>query len=772
MRTIVDLLKILAVAVAIAVASPVLGALPGFDTPAEAQSVGNVTVTGNNRVAAETVASYLTTTSSQASAADINESIRALFATGLFSDVSITRQGGRLVVAVVENPVINRVAFEGNSRQSDEVLGASIQLQPRSLLSQSQVQSDTQRILEIYRRSGRYNATVDPQVIDLGQNRVDLVFVIDEGPRTEIQEISFVGNEAYSDSRLGSVITSRESGLLGWLRTTDNYDPDRLNADQEALRRFYFNRGYADFRIISATADFDRERSAFFVTFTIEEGEQYTFGNIDVQTTLTEVDPQALLRVASTQPGGVYSAEDIQQSLEDMTIAVAELGYAFVQVRPRGDRNYADNTISVTYFIDEGPRTYIERIEITGNYRTRDYVIRREFDVAEGDAFNQVLIEKAERRLRNLGFFTTVNITTSPGSAPDLVVVNVRVEDEPTGEVSFGAGYSTGRGIIAEVSLTERNFLGRGQLVRIAVGRGEEDQTYDFAFVEPYLFGRNISAGVNAHRRELGDNDLSHPYEEILTGGGVTLGFQIVDNLELGFSYNLENQEITNLDEDFDAFVEEGEFLISTLGYTLTYNTIDDVRRPSDGLFLRFQQEFAGVGGDINYLRTTGRADYYREILRDSGIIGHAGLRGGHVMGVGDDLRFIDHFRLGGETIRGFASAGFGPRDVDSEFPLGGTTYIAGTLEATFPLPLIPADFGLSGAVFADAGTLWGVDSGSVDSSGADVTGDDGDIRASVGVGLVWESPFGLIRADFAYAVLKDDADETELFRLSGGTRF
>jgi outer membrane protein insertion porin family len=787
MRSFKEWTKVVALSVALVGVAPVVGAgVPGLTASvAHAEVVSRITVSGNTRVEAETIISYLTIKPGQSfNAVDVDDSIKALFGTGLFSDVQISRSGGALQVRVVENPVIARVAFEGNDRHDDTILAATVELQSRSVLTQAKVQSDTQRVLELYRRTGRYNATVNPQVIDLGQNRVDLVFQIDEGPRTEVNRINFIGNQAFSDYRLSDVIQTKESGILGWLKSSDNYDPDRLNADQELLRRFYYNNGYADFRIISAVADFDREQNAFFITFTVEEGEQYTYGDINVETTLAEVNTNDLLSRTSTRKGDVYSARDVEKTLEDLTVAVAEKGYAFVQVRPRGDRDYGSRKISITYFIDEGTRAYIERINVIGNTRTRDYVIRREFDVAEGDAYNQVLIEKAERRLKNLGYFKNVRIWSEQGSSPDRVIVNVQVEDQATGEISVGAGYSTSSGFIAELSISEKNFLGRGQYVRAAIGRGlstdddsSNSETYELSFTEPFLFDRRLSGGFDLYRRNYASGSgVIHPYDEVLTGGVIRFGIPVMDDVTLGLRYSLYQQEISDVTKKITDvnpdLISEEDTLVSSLGYSLTYDTIDNKLFPRDGVFAQFSQEFAGVGGDVSFLKTTVKADYYRELMADWGVVGHVGVKAGHIMGISDDLRYIDHFRLGGETIRGFASEGIGPRDDATGYLLGGQFYAAGTIETVFPLPVVPQEFGFFGSLFADAGTVWDVDKDTVAATGATVIGDDPTLRASVGIGLLWQSPFGLLRADFAYPVSKDDADETQIFRFSGGTRF
>lgn len=771
MRSLREWTKIVAVSVAVLATAPVWGGfLPESGAfVVEASAKVKVSVVGNTRVDADTVAAYIKQTPGRAlSAADIDESIKALFATGMFSDVQISQSGGGIVVKVVENAVIARINFEGNDIQSDAMLQTVIELQPRSVITQAKVESDTQRILELYRRSGRYDATVEPKQVDLGKGRVDLIFQINEGPRTEVSNITFVGNNAYSSSRLAGVISTKESGLFGWFKTSDNYSPDKLNADQEALRRFYYNHGYADFRVVSATADFDRQQNSFFLTFTVEEGERYKFGDIKVESSLNELNVDDLKALTLSRPGETYSSADIDKSLEAITTAVAAKGYAFAQVRPRGDRDYANRTIAVTYFVDEGTRAYIERLNIIGNDRTRDYVIRRAFDIGEGDAYNHVLIEKGERKLKNLGYFETVRVWSEQGSAPDKVVVNVQVEDKPTGEVSVGAGYSTANGILAELSISERNFLGRGQYVRAAISKGittdgrTGDSSYEFSFTEPYLFDNHLEGGFDLYQRNYNvGSDGTHPYKEKTAGGRVRLGIPLSDDLTVGLSYEGYQQEITETQKP--AYVANDSRFVSIAAASLTYNTIDDVVFPREGIYGQVKQEVA-MAGDSTFLRTTFRGDYYKLLMEDWDLIGHVGTRGGAMFGVSDDVALIDQFQVGGSIIRGFESNGIGPRDA-SGFALGGKYYVAATAETMFPLPLVSKEFGFWGSLFADAGTLWSSDvAGATDNGLA--------LRASVGAGLMWQSPFGLLRADFALPVMKEDQDKTQVFRFSGGAKF
>ncbi|MBD8875782.1 outer membrane protein assembly factor BamA [Roseibium polysiphoniae] len=762
---------------------------PFSSATAEAAVARSVVVRGNTRIEEETVLSYMTIQPGRSySAADVDESLKALFATGLFADVKISPQGGTVVVTITENPIINRVSFEGNKKLKDDALKTAVRSTERSMLTRAKVQTDVQNILEAYRRSGRYGASVDPKIIDRSNNRVDLVFEINEGDKTGVERITFIGNSAFSDGRLRDVIRTRESGLLSWLRSTDTYDPDRLSADQELLRQYYFKKGYADFRIVSASADLDREQNVFHVTFTVDEGEEYTISDVEVVSSLAEVDPEALRSQVRTRAGQTFNSLRVEQSVEDITIKVAENGYAFAQVRPRGSRDYENKTISLTYYIEEGPRAYVERINIIGNDRTREYVIRREFDLAEGDAFNRALVDKAERRLNNLGFFDRVSVTTAQGSAPDRVVINVRVEEQATGEVSFGVGYSTTDGVIGDVSVTEKNFLGRGQFVKVAVGGGTDTQTYEFAFVEPFFMGRRIALDLDVYKKVTDANDY-RSYDEDKIGGG--FGFSLPlreEELTLRLYYKIFQSEISDPDNlatglsdcsnnsDLSPAICDslGTYLTSLVGYTLVHSTLNNNLNPTDGVYASFGQEFAGVGGDSYYIKTTAEARAYKEILADYGVVGKASIKGGHITAIGDErLRVSEQFMVGGNIIRGFENQGIGPRDATTEDAIGGTMYVAATVESTFPVPLIPDEFGLSGAVFADAGSVWDADSDLINAVGSNgVVSNDFELRASIGAGIRWNSPFGPLRADFAWPIVKDDADKTQVFRLSGGTRF
>ncbi len=686
-------------------------------TPASAQSI---TVRGNSRIEADAVrAHFATAPGERLDNAKIDEAVKALYATGLFEDVSVTRAGGGLVVTVVENSVINRVNFEGNRKIKDATLEAEVQSKSRGPFSQSLVQSDVQRILELYRRSGRYNATVEPQVISRPNGRVDLVFVIKEDSKSKISEIEFVGNEAFSDSRLRDEMTTTESNFMSWLKTSDVYDADRVNADLELVRRFYLNKGYADFRVVSSEVNYNAEGNAFVITVTVEEGPVYRFSTVDVESSVPDIDSNPLRSEITGGPGDVYSASDVEKTVEKMSIALATSGYAFAQVRPRGSRDYENHTVGVTYSVEEGARVYVERINVRGNTRTRDYVIRREFDIAEGDAYNQALINRAERRLNRLGFFTSVRISSEPGSAPDRVIVNVDVADQPTGEFAVSGGYSTQDGLIGEVSLAEKNFLGRGYYVKVGTTLGERTKGYDFSFTDPYFAGRRIAAGFDLYQRTR-DSSETTSYDLDTIGGALRLGFPITEPLTFGVNYQLYRRDIgldASLTDDIAGNGEasaalkeaEGETITSLVGYSFVYNTLDSVLNPRDGIRAEFRQDFAGLGGDSQFIRSTFDGRYYHELPAD--MVGMLRLQAGHITAWGDEpLRILDHFNKGPDLVRGFESSGFGPRDALTGDALGGTFYAGGTAEALFDLPGIPKEIGLRGAVFADAGTLMNYD--------------------------------------------------------------
>lgn len=752
---------------------------------AEAAVVSRVEVTGNQRVDADTIRNYVTIKPGKAfSSSDIDDAVKALFGTGLFSDVQINQVGSTLVIKVSEYQVVNQVLFQGNKKLKDNALAAAVQLKPRGTFSQQQLDADVEAVKAAYRRIGRDDAAVTTQIMDLGDNRVNVVFNINEGGRTQIAAINFVGNSAYSSRRLSDIISTKRSSFLSFVLRDDVYDEDKLRADQELLRRFYYNHGYADFQVVSAVGELDDTTNKYTVTITVQEGERYTFGDVSVESTIPEVDSKSLESVVETHKGDVYNAKDVEDTIIALTEKVAGSGYAFAQVTPRGDRNFENHTISVVYTIDQGTKAYIERIEIRGNDRTRDYVIRREFDVSEGDAFNQVLIQRAKRRLEALDYFEKVEISTVPGSEPDQVVLVVDVVEKSTGEFSVGAGYSTGgetAGPSVEGSISERNFLGRGQFIKIAAGGGKNSRDYSFSFTEPYFLGRRIAAGFDIYKQT---RNYDH-YDSDTTGATVRFGLPITDNISTQLAYNIA-QEKYEFDEGCVPImnggtcdvsqaivngVEESPWLKSSVSLGLIYNTIDDMKNPHEGIFANVGTEVAGLGGDAKFIKVTARGSIYQTLSEQLDLVGLISGGAGHVQGYGSgDLRVFDHFQSSDRMIRGFEYGGIGPVALDnSNDHLGGTTYFNASAEAQFPLPVIPESFGLRGAVFADAATLYGskIASNLVNQS---TTGMEW--RASVGVGLMWASPFGPIRIDYAIPVKKEKTDDVQEFNFGISTRF
>lgn len=763
---------------------------------AEAAVVSNIEVRGNTRVDDQTVRGNITIQPGENfTNFDIDESVRRLFATGLFSDVRIAQSGSTLVVTVSENQIVNQVVFNGNQKIRDRQLETIVQTRPLGPYNEAVIEADIQAIQDAYAAIGRSDATVTTQRVVLEDGRVNIAFDVNEGDRTKIAAINFVGNQAFSDGRLREVINTKKSNFLSFLTRRDVYDEDKLRADEELLRRFYYNRGYADFQVVSSFAELDETSNEYTVTITVQEGERYTFGDVNVISSVPDVDTEELMRQVESRSGDVYSAEDVEESIVALSEGVATNGFPFAQVTPRGDRDFTNRTIAVTYLIDQGPRAYIERIEIRGNTRTRDYVIRREFDLSEGDAFNQSMIRRTRERLERLGYFSQVNISTAPGSQPDRVVVIVDVQDQPTGEFAIGAGYSTGSdgGATVEGSITERNFLGRGQFIRVAAGAGEDTRSYNISFTEPYFLGYRLAAGFDLFRTE---DARADNYEFEQQGGTLRIAAPITDDLTLGLRYNyVESEYRPNEDNGFllrdlsIAYQEAVGFSPwrrSSIGPTLTYNTLDDRNLPREGIYAQIGAEYAGLGGDAEFVKFTGEVNYFHLLSDSADIVGSLSAGAGHMIATGDDTRVFDQFFIGGETIRGFDTRGIGPRAGIPQYDemgnvigygppgegdaLGGTTYFNVSAEASMPMPIIPRDVGLRVAAFADAGTLFGSELSDAAEAGA--VGFDQSWRASVGASLIWASPFGPLRLDYAIPVAKEEFDDVQEFRFGASTRF
>jgi outer membrane protein insertion porin family len=819
--------------VAMPVAATVSVAL--VSSSAVAQTTSSITVEGNRRVELDTIRSYFKPgPGGRLDQGSIDDGLKALIETGLFQDVKINQAGGRIVVTVVENPVIGRIAFEGNKKVKDEQLTAEIQSKPRGTLSRPMVQSDAQRIVEVYRHSGRYDVSVNPQIIEQPNNRVDLVFEINEGEKTSVQSIEFIGNNAYSSYRLKDIIKTHEHNFLSFLASGDLYDPDRVEADRDLIRRFYLKNGYADVQVVAALTEYDPERKGFLVTFKIEEGQQYRVASVNFESSIPTLEGNSLSGLSRVHPGSLYNAEALEKSVEEMQIEASRRGFAFAIVRPRGDRNFEAHTVSIVFTVAEGPRQYIERINIKGNTRTRDYVIRREFDIAEGDAYNRALVDRAEKRLKNLDYFKTVKITTEPGSSSDRVILVVDLEEKSTGDFSISGGYSTTDGALAEVSVSERNFLGRGLFAKASVQYGQYARGYSLSFVEPYLFDYRVALGLDFYQREqLANNFISYTTKTI--GFSPRLGFTLREDLTLQLRYSLFQQSISlptalnncnNLAgtpgfNPSPAYIQaagiadptgtglgcysdgeaslpvrqelaNGPATTSAIGYTLDYNTLDNNKNPTDGLFVEFKQDYAGLGGNVTNLKSAIDVKYYTPLVSD--IVGLAHIQGGMITQIGNNpIRMLDNFQMGSNLVRGFAPNGIGPRDLTNiNFggtgdALGGTKYWGASYELQMPFWFLPKEVGLKGAVYADAGALWDYQGPTFNVATGEINGrlpngvicncamqfdNENLVRSSVGVGLIWASPFGPLRFDYAIPITKSKNDVVQEFKFGGGTSF
>jgi outer membrane protein insertion porin family len=742
-----------------------------FGAPALAQSsadrISDIQIVGTQRIDPETVRSYLQIAAGETfDPGRMDASLKNLFNTGLFADVTLRRERNSLIVQVVENPIINRIAFEGNQKLNNEVLQTEVTLRPRVVYTRTKVQNDVQRILDLYRRSGRFAATVEPKVIQLPENRVDLVFEIDEGPSTGIRAINFIGNSVFSDGTLRDTIQTVESAFWRFLNSNDTYDPDRLSFDRELLRRFYLSEGYADFRVVSAIAELTPDREDFVITFTVEEGERYTFGNIDVSSELKELETAQLLALVTGEKGDWYNADEVETSVQALTETLGSRGFAFVEVRPRVNRDREARTIDITYEIREGPRVYVERIDIIGNVRTLDRVIRREIALDEGDAFNTAKIRRSRQRLNNLNFFSRVDINNKPGSQPDQTTIEVAVQEKSTGELSIGAGFSSASGALGDISLRERNLLGKGQDLRLGLTIAQEQQQIDLSFTEPYFLDRDFAAGFDVFLRQTDFTDESS-YEQKEEGFGLRGGYNLQPRLRHTARYSLVRDEITDVDLAASQVVKSqaGEYTTSSIGSEFFYDELNRRFDPSDGYFVRYNFDVAGLGGTTKYFRNSVGAGVYEPLFGTS-VVGSVRGEAGFIESLDDQvIRLTDRYYVGGDNLRGFESAGIGPRDLSTDDSIGGNRYYVGTIEMVFPLGL-PDEIDLQGAVFGDVGSLWEIEDpfpNLVDSQS---------IRASVGVGVAWKSPFGPIRVDLAQAVLKENFDKTEVFRFNFGTRF
>ncbi len=745
--------------------------------------ISAIKVEGNQRIEEGTIRSYMLVQPGDPFDPErVDRSLKTLFATGLFQDVSLRRDGDVLVVKVQENPIVNRIAFEGNRKLNDEQLRGELQLRARAVFTPQLAQADRQRLLDLYARRGRFAATVTPKVIRLDQNRVDVVFEVNEGDTTLVSRIAFVGNHAFSENRLREVINSREQAFYRILSSSDQYDPEKINFDKELLRRFYLKNGFADFEVKDATAELSQDRRAFFVTFTVSEGERYTVGTVNIDSKLRNLKGEELTPLLQIAPGDTYDGDIVERTTQAIQDAVQNRGYAFVDVKPRIARDRAKKTVDLVFDVTEGPRVYVERIDISGNTRTKDKVIRREFRLAEGDAFNAATVRRSRQRLQDLGYFNTVTVTPSPGSAADRAVLSTVVDEKATGELTLGGGFSTDAGALVNVGLRERNLVGTGIDASINGVLAQRRSQLDLSITDPYFLDRNLVAGIDLFDVNNNNQDIA-AYNESRLGGALRLGYEFNEHLRQAWTYSLVSRRIFDVQQGASIYIQNqvGTTLLSQIGQTLALDYRDSRTEPHEGFLLRLGTDFAGLGGTARYVRTKLDGTYYIPLERftgdaDWGIAISAG--GGYLAQLGREERIIDRFFLGGDNLRGFQSGGAGPHAIGTP-ALGGTTNdsIGGRLiytqstELRFPLP-ISADLGLSGRAFVDIGSLsevtrLGAINGVVPQVVASPTP-----RVGTGVGVSWKTPFGLINIDIAQAVVKRPYDQTQVFRFGFGTRF
>ena len=773
-------LAILMAGGAVLAPAPVLAQATG----AQQGAVQRIIVSGNERIEQSTILSYLPIgVGDTVDPARIDLALKALFRTDLFSDVKVGLSGGDLTIQVVENPIINRVVFEGNSGLKEDKLRDEITVRPRGIFTRAKVQSDIQRIIELYRRSGRIAATVTPKIVELPQKRVDLIFEIDEGQKSGVLGVNFLGNVEFSDNDLKDVVVTEESAWYRFFSNNANYDPDRLEYDKEQLRKHYRNRGFYDFRVISAIAELSPARNGFAITYTLEEGPEYKFGKISVETELKKLDTAVLTQLVPIRSGDLYEDERIESATDALTFAAGAAGFAAVDVRPRYVADPATRTVDVVFQVNEGPRVYVNRIDIVGNTQTLDPVIRRELNLVEGDAYNRALVDRSKNNLRALGFFKDVTIEETPTASPDRTDLLVKVEEQPTGELTFSAGYSSVDQLMIDLGITQRNFRGRGQDARARVSWGSYRKQLDFSFTEPRFMDRNLRAGMDLYYFVYDLSDYSS-YKTTSLGSNVRIGFPLTANAFMTMRYVLREDDVQVPDYYCDPSQQQvsqtlcdqrGRYTTSLLGYQVTLDHRNDPVRPTRGYFVSAAQDFAGLGGDVKYLRSEIEGGWYHGFNKDF-VLSLSG-SAGYITGWGDDvIRINDRFYKGGNSFRGFRVAGIGPRDTSfgRSDALGGEAFAIGSAELTVPT-FIPQQYGIRASLFTDVGTL-GIldDSVKIGTDGQQIPGiyDDLSLRASAGLSVFWRSPMGPIRFDFSHILQREDYDRVETFRFSQTTKF
>jgi len=738
-----------------------------------------ITVEGNRHIDAETVRSYFhASPDGRYDEAARDDALKALIATSLFDNVTIERTSGGLIVHVVEAKVLERVAFEGNKKIKDAQLSAAVQSKPKGFLQRATVQGDVNRIIEAYRRVGRDQVSVVPQIIDRGNGRVDLVFSITEGQKTPVLKINFVGNHAFGDRQLRAVIKTSQHSIISFLTGGDVYDPDRVDEDREQIRLYYRNHGYADASVRAAHAEYDPAARGFTLTFTIDEGQPYRFGDVSLACNVPGLDPARLRRLLTPKTGATFDGSALDKTTEALAVDMAKQGYPFAHATPKTTPDPVTQRVNVAFVIDEGERAYVERIEIHGNTRTRDYVIRREFDFGEGDAYNKTLIDRAERRLKKLNYFKTVKITTRPGSAPDRVILDVEADDESTGDFTVSGGYSTSDGWMGEVKLGDRNVLGTGYNVQSALSYGQYARGGSVSVTDPYLLGDHVSGGIELFDRQT----FTSPYQSYGTntyGANFSVGTPVTEATTVLWRYSLYDQNVTigptSLAGTPSLPVQQaaaaGRQLVSDAGDTITYNTLDNNRLPTDGIYSQLRQDIAGLGGDVRFLRTSEDVRYYHSLGNDLTAMVRA--QGGYITGWGgQQVPMMNNFFGGPSMVRGFAPNGFGPRDLTPGSTMdnvGGSAYWATTAELQSGIPGIPEEYGLRGSAFVDAGSVFGYKGATSFAGQTARIANNNVLRSSVGVGLTWASPFGALTVNYAVPLSKASYDAVQPLSFNAG---
>ena len=846
---------------------------PSGEAVPTATAVKSIAVVGNQRLEAQTILSYLRLRVGQSyNRAMLDQALKDLAATELFKDYQISDDNGALTIQVTENPVINRVILEGNKRLKEDKIRPEIKLAPRQIFTRSKVRADVARIIELYKRQGRFAATVEPKMVSLEQNRVDVVFEINEGPKSKVRQINIIGNEKFSDGDLKDEMATKQSSLMTILSSNTSYDPDRLAYDQQKLRLFYLQNGYADFRVISAVAELTSNKQDFIITYVVEEGERYKFGDVDVKSELRDFKPEMLKKLLPMHTGDWYNAKQVEDTVESLSETAGLFGYAFADINPEFHRNPETRTMDITFNVGESPRTYVERIDVNGNTLTHDKVVRREFRLNEGDAFNSFGVKRTENRINSLGYFQeNLEIDRKEGSAPDRIVLETNVEEKPTGELSLSAGFSSIENFLLQGSIRQRNFRGLGQQLQASVNYSSYSKSIELGFTEPYLFDRNISIGGSIYRRDLNsfnfiNNDRQTTFQQTTTGGQINIGVPLTEFMSFFGRYTL-NFDDVSLDKGLYYFggqcdpLVAGRYLCdaigkrttSLLGYTLAYDDRDNRLRPTRGQSLSLSQDFAGLGGSVKYARTRVQGSKHfnlgnRFILNVSAEGGYIYPFGGRPTPTSDKVRLVDRFQLGEPQMRGFDIRGIGPRvirftDVDLTNPanpvlnadlknrnnliddaLGGRAYYQGRVEMDIPLGTGAKELGLRPSIFMDVGSVWSVKrptlttladfkdpldgltkykcrnpttgdikfatlaTGSTTIYSNCATAGTGYValapfeerfygdtwmpRVSIGAGVNWNSPFGPFRIDFAYALRKEEGDDTKRFSFNVGTQF